>query len=96
MTTLRFAWCAVALSLACGVRAGKRPTTPAAAAEAPPATEPSHTAPVPTPRDDIVEVIHGTKVADPYRWLEDVDDPKVKAWMDAQDEVTRKYLASRP
>ncbi|GAA4593885.1 prolyl oligopeptidase family serine peptidase [Planotetraspora phitsanulokensis] len=36
-------------------------------------------------RDDIVDDLHGTPVPDPYRWLEDPDDPAVKEWLDAQD-----------
>ncbi len=93
---LRSARWTVALTLACGVRAGERPTPPTNATVDTATASKSHTAPVPTRRDDTVDVIHGTNVADPYRWLEDVDDPEVEAWMDAQDEVARKYLASRP
>ncbi len=29
-------------------------------------------------------------VPDPYRWLEDASAPEVKAWMKAQDELTRE------
>ncbi|GAA4558110.1 prolyl oligopeptidase family serine peptidase [Planotetraspora kaengkrachanensis] len=36
-------------------------------------------------RDDIVDDLHGTPVPDPYRWLEDPDDPAAKEWLDAQD-----------
>src|SRR5205085_8325696 len=39
----------------------------------------------PAPRQDIVEDIHGHAVADPYRWLEDADDPATRAWSKAQD-----------
>jgi len=49
-----------------------------------------------TRRDAIVEKIHGVKVADPYRWLEDVEDKRVQAWMDAQDQVARGYLGDLP
>ncbi len=49
-----------------------------------------------TTRDDIVDTIHGVEVADPYRWLEDVDAPEVQTWMDAQDSATRAYLADLP
>ena len=35
---------------------------------------------------------HGTKVADPYRWLEDLDSADTRAWIDAQNKVTFDYL----
>jgi len=38
-------------------------------------------------RLDLVEDLHGHRVADPYRWLEDADDPDVAAWSKAQDEL---------
>jgi prolyl oligopeptidase len=43
-----------------------------------------------------VDMIQGTKVADPYRWLEDPADPKVQAWSDAQNARTRSYLDALP
>ncbi len=49
-----------------------------------------------TRRDDIEEQLHGRTVADPYRWLEQVDAPDVRSWMTAQDTVARDYLASLP
>ena len=53
-------------------------------------------APPPTPRGDTAEMIQGTRVADPYRWLEDWNDPKVKAWSDAQNVRTRATLDALP
>ncbi len=43
---------------------------------------------------DVVDVYHGTEVADPWRWLEnDVrEDQEVSDWVDAQNEVTFGYL----
>ncbi|ADV81264.1 prolyl oligopeptidase family serine peptidase [Terriglobus saanensis] len=35
----------------------------------------------------------GTKVADPFRWLEDLDSPETRAWIDAENKVTADYLA---
>ncbi|MDX1482477.1 MAG: prolyl oligopeptidase family serine peptidase [Woeseiaceae bacterium] len=42
-----------------------------------------------------VDVYHGTEVADPYRWLEDDvrENPDVRAWVEAQNELTFGYLA---
>jgi len=35
----------------------------------------------------------GTKVADPYRGLEELDSPETRAWIDAENKVTADYLA---
>src|SRR6185295_4711255 len=43
-----------------------------------------------------VDDYHGTKVADPYRWLEDDYAPETKAWIEAQNRVTFAYLESIP
>ncbi|WP_182908665.1 prolyl oligopeptidase family protein [Microbispora sp. H13382] len=43
----------------------------------------------PAHRDDIVDDLHGTPVPDPYRWLEDPDDPATKEWLDAQEILFR-------
>lgn len=51
-----------------------------------------------TERGSVVETQFGDAVADPYRWLEnDVrNDPKVAAWVAAQNAVTDGYLAGLP
>src|SRR5882724_12520197 len=51
----------------------------------------------PTPRKgDTVDTYFGTKVADPYRWMEDLNAPEVKQWVDAENAVTFKYLDALP
>jgi prolyl oligopeptidase len=43
-----------------------------------------------------VEDLHGVKVADSYRWLEDLDSPQTKAWVESQNRVTFGYLNEIP
>ena len=49
-------------------------------------------------REERVDKLHGTAVADPYRWLEDDvrKSAEVKAWVEAQNKVTNAYLAAIP
>jgi prolyl oligopeptidase len=42
----------------------------------------------------VFDEYHGTKVEDDYQWLENDDDPAVKAWSDAENKRTRAYLDS--
>lgn len=44
-----------------------------------------------TKKVDHVDDYHGTKVADPYRWLE-THTEEVDSWIQAQNEVTQSYL----
>ena len=43
-----------------------------------------------------VDDYHGTKVADPYRGLEDPDTPESKAWIEAENKITFGYLEQIP
>ena len=45
---------------------------------------------------DQIDTYFGTKVADPYRWMEDVDSADVKAWVDAENSLTRSVLDRVP
>ena len=49
-----------------------------------------------TRRDDVVETLHGVRVADPYRWLEDQNSPETRAWIEAQNAYTHKLLDAWP
>jgi prolyl oligopeptidase len=53
-------------------------------------------APPPTPVREVTDDYFGTKVVDPYRWLESQKDPEVMAWMKAQNDRTRAILAGIP
>ena len=47
-------------------------------------------------KSDVVDDYHGTKVADPYRWLEDPDSPESRSWIEAENRLTNAYLADIP
>lgn len=47
-------------------------------------------------KSDTKDVYFGTEVADPYRWMEDNSDPRLKPWIEAENEITHEYLAKIP
>lgn len=47
-------------------------------------------------KDTVVDDYFGTKVADPYRWLEDENSDETKAWIKAENELTFGYLNKIP
>jgi prolyl oligopeptidase len=44
----------------------------------------------------VVDTYFGTRVADPYRWLETVSSPQTQAWIRAQNAFTSSYLQQFP
>jgi prolyl oligopeptidase len=47
-------------------------------------------------RDAVVDHYHGQAVADPYRWMESLDDPALADWIDAQNRLTARVIATWP
>ena len=58
-------------------------------ASAPPATSAGPPQPgYPAPRrDDVADDLHGHRVPDPYRWLEDAGSADTQEWLRAQDSL---------
>ncbi len=78
------------------------------APQSPPAVTSSPAAPPPAPsasarfdypaarRDAVSETIFGTRVDDPYRWLEDGSSPEVQRWLHAEGDYASAKLAALP
>ncbi|QEG43400.1 Prolyl endopeptidase precursor [Roseimaritima ulvae] len=49
-----------------------------------------------TARQDVSDDYHGTVVPDPYRWLEDTESEQTAQWVQAQNQLTQKYLEALP
>ncbi|MGH2377238.1 MAG: prolyl oligopeptidase family serine peptidase [Candidatus Limnocylindria bacterium] len=52
--------------------------------------------PPPSPREPVVDVLHGERIEDPYRWLEDASSQRVGEWTLAQNARTRAALDAVP
>ena len=95
---------ALALLIAGCATPAAAPTSPAPPPAPPAAVEPATRPPPqrtgfaypPARRGDVVETHHGVKVADPYRWLEDMDSAETHQWVSAQNTLTDAYLAKLP
>jgi prolyl oligopeptidase len=46
--------------------------------------------------EPVTEVLHGVKITDPYRWLEDQDSPRTREWLATQRVYARSYLDAIP
>jgi len=49
-----------------------------------------------TKKGEVVDDYFGTKMPDPYRWMEELDSPEVAAWVKAQNQLTFEYLDKLP
>ncbi|HEX9427329.1 MAG TPA: prolyl oligopeptidase family serine peptidase [Candidatus Polarisedimenticolia bacterium] len=52
--------------------------------------------PPPSRSEETAETIHGVRVADPYRWLENGSSPEVGRWVEAQNAYAGELLEARP
>jgi prolyl oligopeptidase len=50
----------------------------------------------PAMKQDVVDDYHGTRVTDPYRWLETADSRESRAWLDAERALTSSYFYRLP
>ena len=57
---------------------------------------PAVVAPPPTVVEPITEALHGVEITDPYRWLEDQNSPRTRAWLEEQTAYTRAYFDAIP
>jgi len=49
-----------------------------------------------TPRGDVIDSYFGTRVPDPYRWLERIDSGDTQNWVAAETTLTEQLLAAMP
>lgn len=46
--------------------------------------------------EPVVETLHGVKITDPYRWLEDQDSPATRTWINSQIDYTQSMIGKLP
>lgn len=69
---------------------GDAPRSSATSADAAPLSYPE------SPREAQIDTYHGVEVADPYRWLENMDEPRVRQWIEAQNALAQPWLEGIP
>ena len=71
----------------------------AAAATGPQAPHEASASPAAPPKtavNEVKEMVQGTEIVDPYRWLEDQNSPETRAWIDAQNAYSNGILSKLP
>src|SRR3989441_3328387 len=87
----------IALAPLVGAQNGQQPAAPATNSSAADTSAPPTKLTYPEAKKvDQVDDYFGTKVPDPYRWLENNDSPEVAAWVEAENKVTFAYLDKIP
>ncbi|MEM9757803.1 MAG: prolyl oligopeptidase family serine peptidase [Pseudomonadota bacterium] len=84
------------LMSACTREAATSSASSSASNEAAPETADGRLAYPATRRGDAVDTYFGTRVSDPYRWLEDDRSEETAKWVAAQNALTRSYLDAIP
>lgn len=77
-------------------QAAPPPSSSTSNAAAPAGAVPEGRYPIPTRVSPVADVLHGVRVEDPYRWLEDGKSEEVRAWVSAQDRFAREHLSRLP
>jgi len=85
----------IAIALGAGCARGVREEAPERGADPASVAAPAFPYP-PARRGDVADDYHGVAVPDPYRWLEDLDSPETRAWIDAENALTESFLAAVP
>src|SRR5271154_2089371 len=49
-----------------------------------------------TKTQPVTEDFHGTKITDPYRWLENQNSPETRQWLEGQEKYARSFLDALP
>lgn len=47
---------------------------------------------IPARKEPVIDDYHGTKVPDPYRWMEDIASPETRSWFEAQNREARAHF----
>ncbi len=56
----------------------------------------SYPPPPETPRDVVVDTLHGVEFQDPYRWLEDQESERTRIWIDEQNDYAEEIVGQSP